>query len=82
MCLTTFSGCTDVEQEVLRHKPEHELERSDRQLPGIHPVPQDPSQRADEGSAPTRSSALLHHHERSRLPGAVRSQFTFDFKID
>lgn len=63
-------GSPDVEQEVLRHQPKHVSEGCDWKLPGVHPVPQDPSQRADEGGPSSGPGAVLHHHERARLPGA------------
>lgn len=62
-------GRPNVGKEVLRHQPEHHHQGGDRQLPGVHPVPQDPGQRAHEGSPPPGPGPLQHHHERAGLSG-------------
>lgn len=70
-----------MEQEVLRQlQPDQQLQQHRqpepdyRQLPGVHPLPQDPSQRADEGHPSAGLRAVQHHHERARLPGLCRHQ--------
>ncbi len=66
-----FSGCSDVEQEILRFNELYQAERGPWRLPGVHPLPHDPGQRPDEGDPPTRNRSLSHHHERACLPGKV-----------
>lgn len=59
-----------MEQEVLRQQSEPRPERRDLQLLGIHPVPQDPSERADEGGSTPRPGPIQDHSDRVGLSGA------------
>lgn len=67
----SFSQLTCSRQEVLRQQSEHEPEGRHRQLPRVHPVPQDTGERPHEGDTSAWTGAVQHHHERARLPGAV-----------
>ena len=58
-------------QEILRQQPEHATEGCDGQLPRVHPIPQDTSERADARNPSAGACTLQHHHERPCLPGAT-----------
>lgn len=81
---TSFiSGGVDVGQKILWHESKYNIERSYRQLLGVHTVPQDSSQRIDERSPSIRTRPIQHHHECFGLSGVWEIQIgsNFDLRI-